>query len=296
MRGDSSLNSSENAGTRKKAEQKAAVAESEDKPRPREKRPFAQVLFCIDTRSERIRRHLEAVGDYQTFGIAGFFGVPVSFMELGKGSEIHLCPILLTPKNLVLEITREETLMDEAALSALEKAIHELKESIFSPFVTVEAIGLLFGFDMLGKTLAPRTYNGLRKHLHSDKPITYLLQDKLSREQADCVVRAVQRAVIESAVEHDLHLPKERITDDMVLSAAYALADAQRLDMPPNGERVTNLMLATENLADHFTHFYLFFMPDFARQIYRQESWFYAAQARFKAVGMSMWTRVTPLA
>ena len=183
---------------------------------PREKRPFAQALFCIDTRSERIRRHLESVGDYQTFGIAGFFGVPSSFMELGKGSETHLCPILLTPKNLVLEITRDETVVDEAALSALEKAIHELKESIFSPFVTVEAIGLLFGFDMIGKTLAPRTYNGLRKHLHSDKPITYLLQDKLSREQADSVVRAVQRAVIESAVEHDLHLPKERITDDMV--------------------------------------------------------------------------------
>ncbi len=182
----------------------------------RKKRPFAQALFCIDTRSERIRRHLESVGDYQTFGIAGFFGVPFSFMELGKGSETHLCPILLTPKNLVLEITRDETIMDEAALSALEKVIHELKESIFSPFVTVEAIGLLFGFDMFGKTLAPRTYNGLRKHLHSDKPITYLLQDKLSREQADSVVRAVQRALIESAIEVELGLSKEKITDDMV--------------------------------------------------------------------------------
>ncbi|MDJ0880475.1 MAG: DUF2309 domain-containing protein [Gammaproteobacteria bacterium] len=182
----------------------------------REKRPFAQALFCIDTRSERIRRHLESVGDYQTYGIAGFFGVPFSFMELGKGSETHLCPILLTPKNLVLEISRDETVMDEAALSALEKAIHELKESIFSPFVTVEAIGLLFGFDMFGKTLAPRTYHGLRKHLHQHKPITYLLQDKLSREQADSVVRAVQRALIENAVELDLGIPKERITDDMV--------------------------------------------------------------------------------
>ena len=182
----------------------------------RAKRPFVQALFCIDTRSERIRRHLESVGDYQTFGVAGFFGVPFSFMELGKGSETHLCPILLTPKNLVIEISRDETMVDEAALSALEKAIHELKQSIFSPFVTVEAIGLLFGFDMFGKTLAPRAYNGLRKHLHNDKPITYLLQDKLSREQADSVVRAVQRAVIESAVELELELPKERITDNMI--------------------------------------------------------------------------------
>lgn len=189
---------------------------SMDAAEVREKRPFAQTLFCIDTRSERIRRHLEAMGDYQTFGIAGFFGVPFSFMELGKGSEKHLCPILLTPKNLVLEIPRDEQHMDEAAISALEKAMHELKESVLTPFVTVEAIGLLFGFDMLGKTLAPRVYNRWRKHLHHEKPVTYLLQDKLSREQADSVVRAIQRVVIENAVEHDLGLPKEKITDAMV--------------------------------------------------------------------------------
>ena len=87
-----------------------------DENGPREKRPFVQAMFCIDTRSERIRRHLESVGDYQTYGIAGFFGVPFSFMELGKGSENHLCPILLTPKNLVLEISRDEQSMDEAAI------------------------------------------------------------------------------------------------------------------------------------------------------------------------------------
>ena len=49
------------------------------------------------------------------------------------------------------------------------------------------------------------------------------------------------------------------------VAAARALADAMGVTPPPNGQRVTNLMLATENLADHLTHFYLFFMPDFAR-------------------------------
>jgi uncharacterized protein YbcC (UPF0753/DUF2309 family) len=184
-------------------------------PAPREKRPFVQALFCIDTRSERIRRHLEAVGDYQTYGIAGFFGVPVSFMELGKGSENHLCPVLLTPKNLVLEMTAAGP-QDEAALGALGRAIHELKESVLTPFVTVEAIGLLFGFDMVGKTVAPESYTRWRKRLHARKPATRLLLDKLSREQADSIVRAVQRAVIVKAVEHELGLAPERINDDMV--------------------------------------------------------------------------------
>ena len=183
----------------------------------REKRPFAQALFCIDTRSERIRRQLEDVGDYQTFGIAGFFGVPVSFMELGKGSETHLCPVILTPKNLVPEITAA-TRQDDAAVTALEKAMHELKESVLTPFVTVEAIGLLFGFDMIGKTVAPQTYNRWRKRLHPEKPFSRLLLDKLSREQADSIVRAVQRTVIVKALEQEFGLSPEQVTDDVIRS------------------------------------------------------------------------------
>lgn len=184
-------------------------------PVERDKRPFAQAMFCIDTRSERIRRHLEAVGDYQTFGVAGFFGVPISFMELGKGSENHLCPVLLKPKNLVIEMTTQGASGGPAALTALDKVLHGLKESVLTPFVTVEAVGLLFGFDMVGKTVAPATYNIWRKNLHEDKPPTHLLLDKLSREQADSIVRAVQRAVIGKAVEQDLGLAPERVTDDL---------------------------------------------------------------------------------
>lgn len=182
---------------------------------PREKRPFAKAMFCIDTRSERIRRNLESIGDYETYGIAGFFGVPVSFMELGKGSENHLCPVLLTPKNLVIEMTSIGQ-QDQAALSALEKAMHELKESVLTPFVTVEAIGLLFGFDMVGKTLLPTGYNRWRERLHDEKPPTHLVVDKLSREQADSIVRTVQRAVIVKAVEQEFDLDSERITDAIV--------------------------------------------------------------------------------
>ncbi len=185
-------------------------------PVQRKKRPFAQALFCIDVRSERVRRHLEGVGDYQTYGIAGFFGVPVSFMELGKGSESHLAPVIVTPKNVVLEVTTDGVSEDTAALTALEHAMHELKESVVSPFVTVEAIGLLFGLDMIGKTIAPKSYNTWRKRFHEDKPSTLLLLDKLTREQADSVVRTVQRAVIIKAVEQELEFKPEQITDDMI--------------------------------------------------------------------------------
>ena len=184
-------------------------------PKPRDKRPFAQALFCIDTRSERIRRQLEHMGDYQTYGIAGFFGVPISILELGKGSEKHLCPPMVTPKNLVLEMNASASI-DESVVGVFEHALHELKNSVLAPFAAVEAIGLLFGFDMIGKTIAPLAYDRWRRKLFPAKPMTRLLLDKLDREQADSILRAVQRSLIVKAVEHELGLPPDRITDDLV--------------------------------------------------------------------------------
>ena len=54
------------------------------------------------------------------------------------------------------------------------------------------------------------------------------------------------------------------------VAAAKALADAAGLRAAANGLHATNLMLACENLADHLTHFYVFFMPDFTRDEYAQ--------------------------
>ncbi len=67
------------------------------------------------------------------------------------------------------------------------------------------------------------------------------------------------------------------------MAAARALADVQGICMPPNGTLATNLILAAENAADHLTHFYLFFMPDFARAIYAGEPWYAEAAERFRA-------------
>lgn len=68
------------------------------------------------------------------------------------------------------------------------------------------------------------------------------------------------------------------------VAAARALADAQGIAMPPNGELATNLILACENLADHLTHFYLFFMPDFARALYAAQPWYPSVEPRFRAL------------
>lgn len=67
------------------------------------------------------------------------------------------------------------------------------------------------------------------------------------------------------------------------VAAARALAACAGLTPPHNGVLATELILATENLADHLAHFYLFFMPDFTRAAYAERPWFGEAQRRFAA-------------
>ena len=65
--------------------------------------PRAQLVFCIDARSERLRRHLEAVGPYVTYGFAGFFGFPVAVAGLGERDATARCPVLMAPQATVRE-------------------------------------------------------------------------------------------------------------------------------------------------------------------------------------------------
>jgi Ni,Fe-hydrogenase I large subunit len=67
-------------------------------------------------------------------------------------------------------------------------------------------------------------------------------------------------------------------------AAASALADAAGLTMPKNGRLAQNLIQACENLADHLTHFYCFFMPDFAREAYAGQPWHPSVASRFVAL------------
>lgn len=78
-------------------------------------------------------------------------------------------------------------------------------------------------------------------------------------------------------------------------AAAQALAQSMGIEPPRNGVLAANLTLAAENLADHLSHFYLFFMPDFARDGYRDRTWFAAAQSRFKSVTGSATADVLPV-
>jgi uncharacterized protein YbcC (UPF0753/DUF2309 family) len=169
-------------------------------------RPLAQMVFCIDVRSEVFRRHLEQLGGYETLGIAGFFGVPVKYQPFGGEHPVTHAPVLLKPKNHIREIPRS---YHGAAASRhrffghLAKAghtlLHDLKQNVVTPYVMVEAVGWIFGLPLLGKTLCPVWYqrlSGWFKQWWLPPLATTLTIDKLTRQEAEDIVAADQRAMI----------------------------------------------------------------------------------------------------
>ncbi|MBV8467991.1 MAG: DUF2309 family protein, partial [Burkholderiales bacterium] len=79
-----------------------------------------QAAFCIDVRSERLRRALEAVWPaVQTMGVAGFFGLPISYAPLGTELKRPQLPGLLAPS---VKVTDEIILSASTRQSAGRKA------------------------------------------------------------------------------------------------------------------------------------------------------------------------------
>jgi uncharacterized protein YbcC (UPF0753/DUF2309 family) len=173
-------------------------------------RPLAQVVFCIDVRSEVFRRHLEHLGGYETLGLAGFFGVPLDYQPFAAHQAVAHCPVLLKPKNRVREIPRSyhgalaERHKTAARLSQAARALlHDLKENVVTPYVMVEAIGWFFSLPLFGRTLIPVWYGKACRWLtHSFMPsvATTLTVEKLARDEAEEMVAAEQQVVIRELV------------------------------------------------------------------------------------------------
>ncbi|MGC2855894.1 nickel-dependent hydrogenase large subunit [Novispirillum sp. DQ9] len=68
------------------------------------------------------------------------------------------------------------------------------------------------------------------------------------------------------------------------MAAARALETLAGVEVPPNGRLAADLVLACESVADHLTHFHLFFMPDLARATYAGRPWHGHAAERFTAI------------
>ena len=133
--------------------------------------PDAQVVFCIDARSEGIRRQLESVGDYETFGFAGFFALPLRYTALGAES-VDLLPVLLSPTVDMGERAAaggedaaQRRLAGEQVHAQVEHAFDQTRGNGVAPFMLAEAGGFLAAPILAARTLGPARFTRIRGRL-----------------------------------------------------------------------------------------------------------------------------------
>ncbi len=191
-----------------------------------EVRPHAQVVFCIDTRSERFRRHLEEIGDYQTLGFAGFFLCFIRFRAFGRHHDINSFPVIMKSKNVVREIPRSVSGLAVSRyragarlIQAAHALFHDLKHHVITPYVMVESLGWLFTLPFIGKTLVPRGWGWLGEaltQLLAPKIATTLTVNKLARNEVEEMLAAEHRAVIRRALRERLGLTGSQIDPGLI--------------------------------------------------------------------------------
>lgn len=127
-----------------------------------EKRPDAQLVFCIDVRSEVIRRYIEAAAHYETFGFAGFFGAPIRHKAFGADIAVDSCPVLLQPQFETSEVAccgQEHATKTYASKQmsgkALGATIKDLKQDWAAAFAFIESAGIFYAARMIANTLSP---------------------------------------------------------------------------------------------------------------------------------------------
>lgn len=120
-------------------------------------RDSVQAVFCIDVRSEPLRRHLESLDpSIRTFGFAGFFGV-----SLAVDGESARCPVLLKPS------VRVDLDSADAKWKSSFKKIQSMPASAFS---FVEIVGAAYGAKMIKDTCVGDRTTDPETHADFDAP------------------------------------------------------------------------------------------------------------------------------
>lgn len=122
--------------------------------------PDVQMVFCIDTRSELIRRHVESKGNYETYGYAGFFGIAMDYENLNDGITRKSCPPIVSSAYKVSEkakSNKEKAFLKYESKNEILKFgnyfLKRMKNMLPSAFGYVEGSGLYYGLSLIARTL-----------------------------------------------------------------------------------------------------------------------------------------------
>ncbi len=152
-------------------------------------RPQSQSLWCIDVRSERVRRHLEESGDHHTYGYAGFFGAAVRYLN-ADGVAHDQCPALVEPS---FTARRQPTPL--RFRQVLHRSATAVSATPLGALVVAEGGGILAALSSTSALLAPATTRRFVRGWIGDHPRTDqapLVTDLGLHEKVDLAIAALR--------------------------------------------------------------------------------------------------------
>ncbi|HET6424993.1 MAG TPA: DUF2309 domain-containing protein [Planctomycetaceae bacterium] len=158
--------------------------------------PRFQSVYCIDTREQSFRRHLEEIcPSAETFATAGFFGVAMYYKGVADAHFQALCPIVVRPKNYVVEEVvyslAESHRLRSNARKRLATASHQFhigSRSIAGGALLAAGLGVMASVPLVARVLFPLTTSRIRRTVGSvmaPPPVTRLRLERLTAEPGD---------------------------------------------------------------------------------------------------------------
>lgn len=148
------------------------------------KEPDAQFLFCIDVRSEPIRRQLEQEGPYETYGSAGFFGLPIRIREFESDQTHASCPAIVAPLHEIAEVADPNQMTKYLFRKNIWKLTNEtfkkMKQNFLACLYLPEMSGLWLGLNSFVRSISPLKAGWLfhQAKEHKKKPVTHFTVDR----------------------------------------------------------------------------------------------------------------------
>lgn len=236
--------------------------------------PDAQLVFCIDTRSELIRRHIESKGNYETYGYAGFFGIAMDYENLSDGIQRQSCPPILNSAYTVTEKPQDNKDANLAAYNIKNNNLKfskyfrkRMKNMLPSTFGYVEGSGVFYGLTMIARTLLPsQLYNYKKKNKLEHESFSETTINPCNHGQENDIPLEEKTAIVKSAFDltgwatfaplvvfaghggHSANNPFDSSLDCGACAASPGRHNARMLAKLANDKAVRKLLLETHNL------------------------------------------------